>query len=242
MNKSMPVAADHSVIQVPMLSPDECSRVLDEIEALRPLWVLRRKRAGALQFHTLGAASYLDFGQYFERAAMFNPHLERSFGWLYDRLLQTLRERLHCEVAFEPRAARPGFHIFRPNDDLTILAGNRHFDVQFEQIAWPDRDRFDFSTPLSYTLAIRLPHSGGGLNIWPLTKTEYESMDAAARSRFDVNGSIEYVPYQEGSLVCHSGLLMHTGAAARTTLRPDDMRITLQGHALWCDEGYRLYW
>jgi hypothetical protein len=242
MTETMPIIADHSVIQVPMLSPDECARVLADVEALRPLWVLRRVKSERLQFHTLGAASYLDYKQYFERAAAFNAHLERGFGWLYERLLQTLRDRLHRNVAFEPRAARPGFHIWRPDDDMTIKAGNRHFDVQFQRINWTNGDRLDFSNPLSFTAAIRLPHSGGGLNVWPLTKTEYETMDAAARSELDLNGTTEYIPYHEGNLVCHSGFLLHTAASSRTALRPDDMRVTLQGHALWCEDTYLVYW
>ena len=223
-----------------MLSPDECARVEAEVDALRPLWVERRRRSNT--FHTLGAATYLDYQSYFERAASFNPHLERSFGWLYERLLRTLSECLHCRVAFEPRAARPGFHIFRPSDDLTMPAGNRHFDAQFEEIAWDNAARFDFSTPVSYTLAIRLPHSGGGLDTWPLTKTEFEAMDAGARGRLDLDNTVEYIAYEEGCLVCHSGFLLHTAASARPPVRPDDTRLTLQGHGLWCDDMYLLYW
>jgi hypothetical protein len=223
-----------------MLSAEECTLVAATVDALRPLWIPRRRRSGA--FHTLGAASYLDYNQYFERAALFNGHLEREFGWLYERLRQTLSDRLECRVAFEPRAARPGFHIFHPADDMTIPAGNRHFDLQFEKITWPDGDRLDFTTPVSYTLAIRLPHSGGGLNVWPLTKTEYDAMDADARHGFNLDQTIEFIPYQEGGLVCHSGFLLHTAAASRSTLRAEDRRLTLQGHALWREDTYLLYW
>jgi hypothetical protein len=240
MPNPAPAAIVDHVLQVPMLTMDECARVRADVEAMEPLWVLRKRKASV--FHTLGAASYLDYEHYFERAALFNPELEARFGWLYDRLLQTLREQLHCPVAFEPIAARPGFHIFRPNADLQMPAGNRHFDEQFQKIAWPEAARMDFSRPLSYTLSVRLPQAGGGLNLWPLMKADYDAMDEPTRRALDLASNVEYVPYEEGGLVCHSGFQLHTAAAARATPQPDDLRVTLQGHGLWCEDTWLLYW
>lgn len=227
------------VIQLPLLSPDECKRVEGEVYALRKLWQVRRP--GSYTFYTLGVASYLDFQEYYAKAAVLNPDLEKSFAWLYDYLTAALSDCLKCRVAFEPRAARPGFHIFPPNRDLRIPEGNRHFDMQYLRIDWAERQDLDFLDPISYTLAIRLPRSGGGLNIWPVTKKQFDGMEKTTRDAV-LDRTLQYVPYSVGHLVCHSGLLLHTTGPCNGRLQRDDVRLTLQGHALRCKDTYMLYW
>src|SRR4030095_13445996 len=191
--------------------------------------------------HTLAASSDLDFDDYYAKAAQFNAHLERRFGWLYERLLRALADHLQCPVALEPRAARPGFHIKRPSEHMLIPEGNRHFDLQFSKIEWAEPDRIDFSSLLSFTLAIQLPQSGAGLHVWSITKTDFDGMDATTRAGLNLTDTVEYVPYHEGRLVCHSGLLLHTSAPS-SNLRPDDVRLTLQCHALRRGDTYVFYW
>lgn len=237
MIMNAPPRVDDLVLNVPVLTADECARVLEAILERRSLWIPRRP--GAYAFYTLGAASYLDSADYYEKAARFNAELERGFSWLYDRVLRVLGEALRCRVQLEPRAARPGFHIMPPTSEMTVPEGNRHFDAQFMRIAW--EGDVDFSTPLSYTLAVRLPASGGGLNLWSISRPEYNGMDADSRARFNRDTPPEYVPYREGHLVCHSGLRLHAGAASYATER-SQVRVTLQGHALRRDDHYFLYW
>jgi hypothetical protein len=227
------------VIELPLLSPGECKRVEAEVHALRKLWQVRCP--GSYKFYTLGAASYLDFSDYYAKAAAFNPELDKSFAWLYDYLRAALSDCLKRHIVFEPRAARPGFHIFPPNGDLQIPEGNRHFDMQYLRIDWTERQDLDFSDPISYTLAIRLPRSGGGLNIWSVTKKEFDGMDKTTRDAV-LDRTLQYVPYSIGHLVCHSGLLLHTTAPCIGQLQRDDVRLTLQGHALRCKDTYILYW
>lgn len=232
------------VARIPLLSAEECARVLEQVQAHRAVWT---QRYPGLPAYTLGAASYLDSGPgrrdaYYAKAAALNPLLEREFGWLYERLLGALGEHLQARAAFEPRAARPGFHVFLAHEAFKRPLGRIHFDLQFMTLDWPEGERMDFSRPVSYTLAIRLPKCGAGLRTWEIGEEEWDRMDSAARDRIGREGSPDYVPYREGTMVCHSGMLLHQIAPAAGDLRPDDMRVTLQGHALPGRSGYRLYW
>lgn len=232
------------ITHVPLLSPDECARALESVQAHRDAWT---QRYPGLPAYTLGAASYLDSGHerrdvYHAKAAALNPLLEREFGWLYERLLVALGEHLRAGVAFEPGAARPGFHIFLAHEAFRRPLGKIHFDLQFMDIDWSDGEGMDFSRPVSYTLAIRLPESGAGLLTWNIDKAEYDGLDSVSRNRIGQEKIPEYVPYREGAMVCHSGMLLHQIAPAADGLRPDDLRVTLQGHALPGRDGYRLYW
>lgn len=228
-----------------LLTAAECGCVLARVEANRASWT---NRYPGLPAYTLGAASYLDSGPgagqraaYHARAKALNPLLEREFGWLYERLLKALRKHLRAEVAFAPRAARPGFHIFLADPAFRRPLGRIHFDLQFEGIDWPGGG-MDFSRPVSYTLAIRLPQAGAGLQTWNIGKVEFDALSPGARQRLGDGETPDYVPYREGVMVCHSGMLLHRIAPARGRLRAGDMRVTLQGHALPGRNGYRLYW
>ena len=232
------------VTHIPLLTSQECGRVLEGVRARRAAWT---RRHPALPFYTLGAASYLDSGAgrrdaYYEKAAALNPVLERGFGWLYERLLAALGRHLGAEVAFQPRAARPGFHVFLAHEGFKHPLGRVHFDLQYLDLEWADVDRMDFSQPVSCTLAVRLPRSGAGLRTWGIGKAEYDAMEPAARDAIGRERAHAYVPYREGVMVCHSGMLLHQIAPAGPDLHPDDMRVTLQGHALPGRDGYRLYW
>ena len=235
---------DTGVARLDLLDGEECARALEQVFALRRRW---ENRFAGLPFYTLGAASYLDSGAgardvYYEKAAALNPLLERQFDWLYDRLLRALSKRLGAPVAFEPRAARPGFHIFLAHPVFRRPLSTIHFDLQYREIDWSGHDAIDFSKPLSYTLAVRLPRSGAGLSTWGVEKAEYDAMEAAARERLGEERPPRYVAYREGEMIYHSGLLLHRIAPARPGMHPDDVRLTLQGHALPGRDGYWLYW
>ena len=229
--------------RLPMLTPEQCDLVIDRLQAHRSRWTQRLR---GLPFYTLGAASYLDAESgrtaYRERARALNPLLEREFGWLYERLRSELSRCLAAEVSHEPRAALPGFHIFLSHRAFRASLGRIHFDLQFMHIDWLDADRMDFLHPVSYTLAIRLPRSGAGLLTWDITKAEYDAMAPDERSSIARDRTSNFLPYTEGELICHSGMLLHQIAPARGDPDADDMRITLQGHALHGPEGFHLYW
>ena len=232
------------VARLALLGEEECARVMTQVWAQRAHW---QSRYPGLPFYTLGAASYLDSGAdrrdaYYEKAAALNPLLEHEFDWLYERLLRALGDHFGAPVAFEPRAARPGFHIFLAHEAFKYPKAQIHFDLQYQDIDWTAHETIDFSKPLSYTLAVRLPRSGAGLRTWGVEKAEYDAMEAAARRRLGEERPPRYVAYREGEMICHSGLLLHQIAPAHPEMRSDDVRLTLQGHALPGREGYWLYW
>lgn len=235
-----PVNAD--VERLALLDGEECARAAEQVWALRPEW---ENRVPGLPFYTLGAASYLDGGDrdaYYGKAAALNPILEREFGWLYDRMLGALGDRLGAPVAFETCAARPGFHIFLAHEAFKRPLSRIHFDLQYQEIDWSAHAGIDFSRPLSFTLALQLPRSGAGLVTWNVAKADYDAMDAADRAQLDEDCPPRYVAYRKGELICHSGLLLHRIAPAQPGMHPDDVRLTLQAHALRGRDGYWLYW
>lgn len=216
---------------------------MERVSARRSEWI---PRMSGLPFYSLGAASYLDAGSgragYYARAAACNPQLERDFGWLYRKLRRALADRLQAHVVFAPRAARPGFHIFLGHPAFRQPLGRVHFDLQFHHLEWPDGAEMDFSRPFSFTLAIRLPRSGAGLHLWDIDKETWDAMSPAARNRTAEEISPRYVRYRTGSMVCHSGMVLHRIAPATEDPQPEDMRVTLQGHALPGAGGYYVYW
>jgi len=231
---------------IPVLSVEECEQVRQTVRALRSHWIMR----GSVDhpFYTVGAASYIDAAsltappRYSEILAETNPVLRESFSYLYARLMFRLSVHLQTVVRTSDDLALPGFHVWEgmnvPTSSLSI-----HFDLQYMSIPWVDAQRADRSRPLSFTLPIALPKRGGGLNIWDL------SYDA------HVSGTDPYVPleeltrtrtrtfhrYEQGVLALHSGHTLHQIAAV-DKVYPDDERITLQGHGLYCDRAWTIYW
>lgn len=226
---------------LPLLTPEECDRTLERVLANRERWTARHP---GLPFYTFGAASYLDAENdpdlYYRRAAALNPVLEREFGWLHDRVLEALSGHLDAPATFEPRAGRPGFHVFLAHEAFKRPLGRIHFDLQYEGLEW-DGAR-DFSRPVSFTLAVKLPHAGAGLQTWDIAKADYDALAPDERERFRLDAEPDYVAYRAGAMLCHSGLLLHRIAPVQEDMRPNDMRVTLQGHALPGADGYRVYW
>lgn len=50
-----------------------------------------------------------------------------------------------------------------------------------------------------------------------------------------------FYPYQVGQLIIHSGHTIHQAAPGKN-LQPDDERITLQGHGIFSQGSWQLYW
>lgn len=231
------------VTRIPLLAPDECDRAVERVEANRDAWT---RRHPVFPFYTLGAASYLDAGfpreGYYRTAADLNPLLEREFGWLHRRVLAAVGEHVGVPAAFAPRAALPGFHVFLAHEAFRRPLGRIHFDLQFRDLEWDRELEVDFTRPVSFTLAVRLPAAGAGLRTWNLSKAEFDALGPEAPETVDREHPAGYVAYRAGELVCHSGLLLHQIAPATDAMRPDDMRVTLQGHALLGSGTCWVYW
>ena len=234
---------------IPVLSSAECERVRQAIHALRSNWIVRGSANHS--FYTVGAASYIDAApstappRYSEILAETNPVLREHFHWLYARLMNELSAHLQATVRTAEELALPGFHVWQgltvPTSSVSI-----HFDLQYMSIPWSDVGRSDRNRPLSFTLPIALPRGGGGLNTWDLTYEEQTANFRATRKYRPVEEMAKlrtrtFHPYTLGVLALHSGHRLHQIAAVDRAY-PDDERITLQGHGLFCDGAWTIYW
>ncbi|MBF6047968.1 hypothetical protein GO001_22560 [Streptomyces sp. NRRL B-1677] len=221
--------------------------VREDVHALRRHWIPRGAEPAA--FFTLGTPSYLDLagdpeeGDYRNRAGASRPVLWESFGGLYTRLADLLGEHLGAPVRYPEDLALPGFHVWLAAAVFTKPKAPVHFDMQYKAFTWPPGT--DLSRLLSFTLPIRLPAAGGGLNVWDATYEEFRHarekgwVEAAADlKRFH---TMQYVPYEAGQMVIHSGHTLHQ-VAPSAGVAPDDERLTLQGHGVWRDGTWLLYW
>jgi hypothetical protein len=239
--------------RIPVLDPAGCRRAAAEVCRLGPHWIPRMPPPAA--FFTLGVASYQDLSgpappfpraDYYRDAPVYNAILLNRFAWLFELLQRALGRHLGAPVRFGNRLAAPGFHIFEdaaiPRADVASV----HCDLQYQLIDWNDgAPAPDFAEPISFTLPIRLPRGGGGLNVWDITCEEIPALmrqhDAATLAELIGHRKRTFHPYSLGVMVVHSGHQVHQiGPSA--DVRPGDQRITLQGHALRRSSEWLVYW
>ena len=233
------------ITSLQLFTPEECARLHDSIHGLAEHWIRRVHPESA--FFTLGAASYLDEpGEYPAVAERQNPILRDQFAWLYDRLVDFLSRRLRAPVGFAEGLGMPGFHIWKTAAIFVTPVASVHFDLQYLR-TWPeDAPDVDFTRPFSFTLPIRLPARGGGLNFWEVTYDRYSEFRRRVGGRMEPADITILMPrlrhpYTIGAISMHSGYMLHQiGEIDRVT--PGDERITLQGHALLCRGEWKLYW
>ncbi|MFF7393424.1 hypothetical protein ACFZAE_33915 [Streptomyces scabiei] len=230
-----------------VLTEADSAVLRDTVHGLREHWIPRGAEPAA--FFTLGTPSYLDLaenpdtGDYRKRADASKAVLWESFGPLYERLADLLGRHLDAPVHYPEHLALPGFHVWLAAAVFTRAKAPVHFDMQYKAFTWPPGT--DLSRLLSFTLPIRLPAAGGGLNVWDASHEDFRRAlekgwvdDAADLKRFH---ALHYVPYKAGEMVIHSGHILHQ-VAPSTRVEADDERLTLQGHGVWCDGRWLLYW
>jgi hypothetical protein len=237
-------------ISIGMLTETQCENAYTRICELQDDWIPRGGANSA--FFTFGAATYLDVtypekagANYHEKVHRYNPLLRQHFDWLYEILSKVLEEHLGASVDCEESFALPGFHIWLSHALSTKPVTSIHFDLQYQSLAWQNADNIDFTKLISFTLPIRLPVRGGGLNMWNITYPEFVQArrQGTIQSVQDFASSTEYqyYPYTVGHLVIHSGYSLHQIAPAAEVYETD-RRITLQGHGLWVAGQWRIYW
>lgn len=230
------------VSQYDCFSADDCLQIQRRLHTLKEKW---EARLGDLPFYTLGAASYLDAGKkgeffYRMKAKRFNPLLKEHFGSLYQRVAEVLEKETGRPVVYEENYGYPGFHIFLFSETFEYNIASVHFDLQFQELTWRYKE-IDKLHPLSITLPIALPGAGGGMYCWDIHHQDVKDLprtELEKRSREEEPVLIEYTP---GQAVVHEGLLLHQIAPAEG-MKENDERITLQGHGLYCDGAWHLYW
>lgn len=233
-----------------LLSHSECQSIYDTLHQLQKIWICRDKSANS--FFTLGAASYLEFDNlvdgkdnYDSIAKKYNPILEKHFGWLYERVRIFLEQYLGTVVNYESNLALPGFHVWLSSGIFTQPTASIHFDLQHKFHDWKHLDKIDFTKVISFTLPIKLPKYGGGLNVWNTSHQEYIDVynQGLVNDIEDLQNLSQktLVPYQVGNIVIHSGNSLHQIAPVSQVDIADE-RITFQGHGVFCDEEWKLYW
>ena len=224
---------------IKILTIEECQDIRATVFDLRYLW---EQQKPAIPFYTLGAASYIDAtaqrSKYLHKVQTYNPILFMHFGWLYQRLSQQLTKYLQTPIAYPNHLALPGFHIFQSSKLFEQAIASVHYDLQYKLIDW--QDSADFTNPISFTLAIALPQFGGGLNMWKINYSETLNNQALIE-QLTASSPPNFYPYELGSLVIHSGHILHQISPC-INIQPNDERITLQGHAIFNKGSWQLYW
>lgn len=229
------------VADIAVLNENEAASAVEQLFALRSQWIARNLYA---PFYTLGAASYLDAVEptswrYKAWSLEQNSILRQHFSPLYDRVLKAIEAWTGERAQYAADLALPGFHIYLSSPLFEKPVASIHFDSQFNLHAWPDGA--DLDHPISFTLSVALPKSGGGLLTWDFPKSEIAGKTNHEIAALATAQNAELHPYTVGHLAMHSGNLLHQAAPGRN-LGPDDMRITLQGHGIRVNGTWQLYW
>lgn len=228
--------------QLNLLTQEECQKVRSIIYELKEYWL---KRDPYLPFYTLGSASYIDAAKdkqdYYKKAERYNSILRERLGWLYERLADTLAQFLKAQTSYQHTLALPGFHVYLACKLFEYPIASIHCDLQYKLVNWESLDKTDFTEPISFTLAISLPKFGGGLNTWDLHHQEIIGIPQSELEQLAKSRIKSFYPYQVGQLTLHSGHTFHQAAPAKN-IQPEDERITLQGHSIFSQGSWQLYW
>jgi hypothetical protein len=224
-----------------LLSESECNRISSIVHQLKNSWIHRHFSA---PFYTLGAASYLDANRdnnnYYGLAELYNSILKEHFSWLYKKLAKSLAQYLQAPVLLTSMAAIPGFHIYLPFKLFEFSVTSIHFDLQYKLVNWKSLEQTSFENPLSFTLPISLPR-GGGLNLWDITYQDWLKIPKQELKELLKSKPKSFYTYQLGKMVVHSGLTIHQAVIGQN-MQPNEQRFTLQGHALYSQGNWQLYW
>ncbi|KYF55854.1 hypothetical protein BE08_05030 [Sorangium cellulosum] len=254
------LSQDSDLIEIPIADPALCAAACREIYAQRPRWRTRRLFSQP-PFYTLGAASYLDLG--FAAGSIDDYLGDAGSLWLWagdavlaivERVRAALADRLGEAVEYPAVLPSPGFHLFIgaaiPRNDCSRRpedCASSHFDMQYRHIPWTRwYTSIDLERTISFTLPLKLPAAGGGLTVWRSLTLERLRADLESRVFPDLSAAAgatpsATIPYTVGALVVHRGHMLHQAAGiARAKVK--DERITLQGHGVFADGAWRLYW
>lgn len=233
------------IVDVPVYDADQAEAIGRRIDAVADLWL--RRQVG---FATIGVATYLDImcsqdpeHDYYARVDAQNALLREHFGDVLDDVAAALSQHLDAPTRFEPAVALPGFHVFE-YEGITITDNpSQHFDLQHRALRWP----FAISDEhlISFTLTIRLPALGGGLQYWDVTEADFHRLQRLGRTvsmeQLGKTKPARVHRYEPGKMAVQMAPLMHRIAPIDARW-PDDQRITLQGHGVKDGETWVLYW
>jgi len=225
--------------EIDVLSPAECDEVAAAVLSERDRWTSRSPTG---MFATLGVNAYMDLAPaadadaaYFGPARGSNLVLRQRFDGLHGKLAEAMETELGLPARYADDLALPGFHIWAGAGIPTQPVTSIHFDLQYQRLlARPGYARA--TGTVSFTLPVRLPASGSSLRVWPCRYPQDADRVPVIRQT-----EPEIVPYHPGRAIVHSGHVLHQ-IGVTPSVRPGDIRITLQGHGLVVDDELVLYW
>jgi hypothetical protein len=225
--------------EVDVLSAGECEEVADVVLGDRDHWT---QRSPSGLFFTMGVNAYMDLAQaadanasYFGPARRANLLLEQRFAGVHGKLARILARELGLPTRYADDLAMPGFHIWVGDGIPRRPVASIHFDLQYQRLL--SRPAYAHASgTVSFTLPIKLPAAGSSLRVWPCMYPD--DVDRLPELR---QADPEIVPYHLGSALVHSGHVLHQ-IGATSSVRPDEFRITLQGHGLVVGKELVLYW
>ena len=248
---------------IELLSTSETNDYLSRLFSIRHEWRSWTDGDINMPYYVMGATSYADAREnkaiYYKIKNYYNKILLENFSDLYQKILKELNNYIGPSE-LESSLAYPGFHIMGDGAEESKLVTmnfpdnyihKRHRDHIYNYHLDVLNDKYsevDVRDNLSFTLSLRLPRNGSGLSIWSDGLLGHLGLDSQFELDIKNNGFYkdrdvpepEVVPYKVGSMFLFSGNFYHQ-VAPLYECYSDDMRITLQGHAVLCDNIWRWY-
>ena len=212
--KSLMKTTENAKFTVHGLDYDK-DKVVSNIFKLQDMWV---SRSNDFPFYTLGRSAYLDgkTPEYKNMQKGMNELLYNNFKELYNNVLHVLQDKLNERIYLPKDLCYPGFHIFPSDESLLTIAGNWHEDYPHETLEIGSKDASTFTVP------ILLPESGGGIDCM-------------------INDAPIYISYKENEMLWHDGTTLHRIASFKE-YKPNEYRITLQGHLIRRNNKMEVFW
>ena len=193
----------------------DTDNIVDKVFRLQQYWV---PRSDEFPFYTLGRCSYLDGKTpvYHEEIKTLNPILLKNFGNTYQIIIDYLSNQFKEPIELNNSLAHPSFHIFISDPFLLTHAGLWHQDIPHTTLGLDPID------PHSFTVAIKLPTGGAGID-------------------YVENELQKYMPYVEKGIINQDGKVLHRISSLKEYV-PNEYRITMQGHLIRINGVLTMFW
>jgi hypothetical protein len=193
----------------------DTDNIADKVFRLQQYWV---PRSDEFPFYTLGRCSYLDgkTPAYHEEIKTLNPILLKNFGNTYQIIIDYLSNQFKEPIELNNSLAHPSFHIFISDPFLLTHAGLWHQDIPHTTLGLDPID------PHSFTVAIKLPTGGAGID-------------------YVENELQKYMPYVEKGIINQDGKVLHRISSLKEYV-PNEYRITMQGHLIRINGVLTMFW
>jgi len=192
----------------------DVNEIIFNVLKLERFWIKRFN----VPFYTLGRNAYLDgkTEDYYKNLKHMNQRLISNFGNVYISIQEYLEEYLGEPVYLNHDYAVPSFHIFESDPVFLNFPSNWHIDYPHKTLGIGEQD------PHSFTYVVEIPSSGAGL--------EYKDGEEN-----------KYLEYNVGDFIFHTGEFLHNIANLKE-YKPNEYRITLQGHIIRDKDRLIMFW